>query len=153
MQKLETKDFEIAELTSSIVQQKEHFSAQLADLQAHMNQHLQEVIPARQHSAALEKHQHLEAVIKEQIDVIARLVKGGERLREKTKQAEMEKEDAVVEVAELRTEVKSVQRYAEVIEERFKERARAEEEANKKVLALIDTVERLEAERLQLMDA
>ena len=101
-----------------------------------------------------EKEQaEMKAVIKEQIDVIARLVKGGERLREKTKQAEMEKEDAAVEVAELRTEIKSVQRYAEVIEERFKERARAEEEGNKKVLALIDAVERLEAERLQLMDA
>lgn len=65
-------------------------------------------------------------------------------MRERAKQCEVEKDDAVREVNELRREVKSVQRYAEVIEERFKERARAEEEANRKLLALIDNVERLE---------
>lgn len=95
----------------------------------------------------------MEGVVKEQIEVIGRLVRGGEKLRERAKQLEAEKEESAREVEDLRREAKSVQRYAEVIEERFKERARAEEEANRKVLALIDNVERLEKEKLQLMDA
>ena len=67
------------------------------------------------------------------------------------KKAEELSESLKKEVVELRDDRESTQRYAELIEQRFKERARAEELANRKVLSLLDDVQRLTAENNRLL--
>jgi hypothetical protein len=55
-------------------------------------------------------------------------------------------------VAQLTTEKKDALRYTELIESRFKDISKKEEEANQKVLSLLDEVENLTKENQQLLE-
>ena len=67
-------------------------------------------------------------------------------LREKLKNAEAENDELEATNEDLKIEISNLKRYSELIDSRHKEICRAEEQANMKVLDLLDEVQKLTKE-------
>ena len=92
-----------------------------------------------------------DTVMKRQTDNIQQLVTAAQNMQNKIKSYKAEKEGFEAKIAQLSGEKKDSLRYTELIELRFKEISMKEEEANQKVLSLLDEVEKLTKENQELL--